>query len=204
MIAGVFGVALGALLAAPRFRGRDLLDVVVTAPMVLPPTVLGYYVLVLLGRESAVGQAFEAVTGSPIVFTRTGAVVAAAIGALPLITKSARAAIEEVDPRLLGAARTLGATPLRVFFTVTVPLAASGVLAGLTLGFARALGDFGITLMVAGSIPGETRTGALAIYDHVVAGRETAARNTAIVMTLLAAAALYGVNRLTRRRPRGV
>lgn len=196
-------MALGALLSAPRFRGRDLLDVLVTAPMVLPPTVLGYYLLVSLGRESALGQAFEAATGSPIVFTRTGAVVAAAIGALPLIAKSARAAIEDVDPRLLGAARTLGAGPLRTFFTVTIPLSASGVLAGLTLGFARALGDFGITLMVAGSIPGVTRTGALAIYDHVAAGRDGQAMQMVLVMTALAVFALYGVNRLTRRSPHG-
>jgi molybdate transport system permease protein len=129
-------------------------------------------------------------------------VIAAAIGALPLITKSARAALEEVDPRLVGAARSLGAGALRAFFTVSLPLARGGVAAGVTLGFARALGDFGVTLMVAGSIPGVTRTASLAIYDLVQAGREGEALGTALLLSALAIAALYGVNRSNRGRVR--
>lgn len=200
LLAGAAGVVLGGILARLRFPGRDLLDVLITAPMVLPPTVLGYYLLVALGRHSPIGRAFEALTGSSIVFTRTGAVVAATIGALPLVVKSARAAMEEVDPQLVDAARTLGATRLRVFLTIVLPLSASGVLAGLSLGFARALGDFGVTLMVAGNIPGLTRTASLAIYDAVQAGRDAEAAGMAAVMTAAAIVVLYGANKLSRRR----
>ena len=200
LIAGSVGVALAALLARPRFFGSDLLDALVAAPMVLPPTVLGYYVLVALGRQSTIGQAFEALTGSSIVFSRTGAVVAATLGALPVVVKASRAAIEDVDQRLVEAARTVGAGPLYAFFAVSLPLSLGGITAGLTLGFARALGDFGVTLMVAGNIPGLTRTGALAIYDAVQAGRDSEAAGMVAVMTALAVMALYAVNKLVRRQ----
>jgi molybdate transport system permease protein len=202
LVAGLLGVALATLLARGRFAGRDLLDVLVTAPMVLPPTVLGYFVLVALGRRSPVGRLFESLTGSSIVFTRTGAVIAAAVGSLPLIVKGARAALEGVDERLVLAARTLGAGPLRAYFTVHLPLAAPGVVAATMLGFARALGDFGVTLMVAGSIPGVTRTASLAIYDAIEAGRDAEARSMALVLTATAIALLYGVNKLAAG-PRG-
>src|SRR5688572_2852435 len=185
LLASMVGIALAALLLR-RFPGRDLLDVLLTTPMVLPPTVLGYYVLVALGRRSSIGQAFESLTGSSIVFTRTGAVIAASIGALPLVVKAARAALEGVDPNLLRAARTLGAAPLRVFFTIRLPLAASGVLAGVMLGFARALGDFGVTLMVAGDIPGETQTASLAIYDAIQANRDADAVGMIAVLSAFA------------------
>ena len=197
-IAGALGVALGLLLSR-RFPGRDVLDVLVTAPIVLPPTVLGYYVLVVLGRRSTLGQAFEAVTGTPIVFTRTGAVLAAIIGALPLTTKSARAALEGVDRRLVLAARTLGAGPLRAFLTVHLPLASRGILAGTMLGFARSLGDFGVTLMVAGDIPGETQTAALAIYDAIQGQRERDAAFMVGFLTLFGGVMLYIVAKLTGR-----
>src|SRR5206468_3746479 len=118
------------------------LDVVFTAPIVMPPTVLGYYVLVGLGRESAIGHAYHALTGSQIVFTKVGAIVAATIGALPLVVKSVRAALEETDRTLVLAARTLGATAMRAFFTIQLPLAARGIVAALMLAFARAIGDF--------------------------------------------------------------
>src|SRR3954469_334322 len=147
LLATVLGVLIGLWLTSRRAFGRDLIDAITTAPMVMPPTVLGYYVLVSLGRNSAIGKSYEALTGSSIVFTRTGAIIAAAIGSLPLVVKSARAALEGVDPTLLKAARTLGATPLRAFFTVHLPLAGKGIIAGLMLAFARALGDFGVTLM---------------------------------------------------------
>lgn len=194
------GIALAALLAFGRFAGRDLLDSLVTAPLVLPPTVLGYYVLVSLGRNSVLGRAFESVTGTSVVFTVTGAVLAATIGALPLVVKSARAALESVDPTLARAARTLGASPARAFFTISLPLAAPGVVAGGVLGFARSLGDFGVTLMVAGDIPGETRTASLSIYGALQAGRDTDAAAMVAVLTAVAVACLYGVNRLTRGR----
>lgn len=201
LLAGVVGIALGVLLARGRFWGRDLLDVVITAPMVLPPTVLGYYVLVAVGRRSGLGRLFEAATGSPIVFTRTGAVLAASIGALPLIAKAARTALEGVDPRLTQAARTLGASPLRALFTVQLPLAWAGIAAGLVLGFARALGDFGVTLMVAGDIPGETQTAALAIYDAIQSNRDPEALGLIVVLSAIAIGTLYGVNKLVGARP---
>jgi molybdate transport system permease protein len=195
----VIGVALGALLAWRRFPGRDLLDALLSTPLVLPPTVLGYYALVAFGRHSAFGQAWEDVFGSPIVFTVTGCIFAATIGSLPLVIKAARTALEGVDPTLRAAARTLGAGPVRVFFTVTLPLAAPGVIAGGMLGFARALGDFGITLMIAGDIPGETQTASLYIYDQVQAQREGAAATMSLILTAVAVTILYLVNRLTRR-----
>jgi molybdate transport system permease protein len=201
LISAVLGTALAAMLANKRVPGRDLLDVLITAPMVLPPTVLGYYVLVSLGRRSTLGGAFESFTGAPIVFTQTGAVIAATIGALPLVVKSARAALEAVDPVLLLAARTLGASPLRAFLTVQLPLALGGIVAGLMLGFARSLGDFGVTLMVAGDIPGETQTASLAIYDAIQANREGEALGMVSVLTGVAVALLYGINKLTRRGP---
>jgi molybdate transport system permease protein len=186
-----------------RLVGSDLLDVLITAPMVLPPTVLGYYLLLTVGRNSAFGRAYETLTGSPLVFTPTAAVLAGAIAALPFIVKSARTAMDDIDPKLAGAAATLGASPLRVFVTIVLPLSRNGVLAGLTLGFARALGDFGVTLMVAGNIPGLTQTGALAIYDAVQANRDAEAAGMAAVMTAIAMAALYLGTKLVRRRPHG-
>lgn len=200
-IAGVLGVALAGLMARARFPGRDALDALITAPMVLPPTVLGYYLLLAVGRSSTFGRAYESLTGSSLVFTKAAAVLAAAIAAFPFVVKSARAAMDDVDPRLAGAAATLGAPPLKVFLTIVLPLSRNGVLAGLTLGFARALGEFGVTLMIAGNIPGLTQTGSLAIYDAVQANREADAAGMVLVMTAFAIAALYLGTKLTRRRP---
>ncbi len=200
VLATTIGVLIGLWLTSPRAVGRDLIDAITSAPMVMPPTVLGYYVLVALGRNSAIGRAWEAVFGSSIVFTRTGAVVAATLGSLPLVIKSARAALEGVDPTLLKAARTLGAGPLRAFVTVHLPLAARGLIAGVMLAFARSLGDFGVTLMVAGDIPGETQTAALAIYDMIQAHQERAAAGMVAVLTSITIIALYIVNKLTAVR----
>lgn len=196
LLAAAVGVGLATLLANVRFPGRDLVDVVVTAPIVLPPTVLGYYLLVSVGRRSFIGHAFEAVFGSPIVFTRTGAVLAATVGALPLVVKSGRAALEGVDATLIRAARTLGAGAGRAFLTVQLPLAARGIVAALMLAFARSLGDFGITLMVAGDIPGETQTASLAIYDAIQEHRDQAALVMVVALTAIAVAILYTVNKL--------
>ena len=199
LVSAVVGVGLATLLANTRLPGRDLLDVLVTAPLVMPPTVLGYYLLVSLGRRGVVGRVFEAVFGSSIVFTRTGAVVAATVGALPLVVKSGRAALEGVEPTLMRAARTLGAGPVRGFLTVQLPLAGRGIVAALMLAFARSLGDFGITLMVAGDIPGETQTASLAIYDAIQSHRERAAFFMATTLAATALAILYGVNKLSAR-----
>jgi molybdate transport system permease protein len=147
------------------------------------------------------GQIFESATGSSIVFTKVGAVLAAVIGALPLVVKSVRAALEDTDPTLVLAARTLGATPLRAFFTIQLPLAYRGIVAALMLAFARSLGDFGLTLMVAGDIPGVTKTAALAIYDAIQAHRETDALAMILVLTALVIALLYVVGKLTAREP---
>ncbi len=200
VVAAVLGIALAALLTRERLPGRELLDALVTAPIVLPPTVLGYYLLVAIGRRSFIGHAFEHLTGSSIVFTKTGAICAATVGALPIVVKSGRAALEGVDITLVRAARTLGASPLRAFFTVRLPLAARGIIAALMLAFARSLGDFGVTLMVAGDIPGETQTASLAIYDAIQAHRETEALGLVLVLTAVAIGILYTVNRLTARR----
>lgn len=200
-VAGIVGVALAGLLARGRFPGRDAVDALITAPMVLPPTVLGYYLLGALGRRSALGRAYESVVGASLVFTPAAAVLAAFVAALPFVVRSSRAAMEDVDPRLTDAAATLGAPPWRVFLTVVLPLSRGGVLAGVTLGFARALGEFGVTLMIAGNIPGLTQTGALAIYDAVQANRDAEAAGMVAVMTALAVAALLLGARLTRKRP---
>jgi molybdate transport system permease protein len=167
--------------------------------MVLPPTVLGYYLLVSLGRRSPLGHAFEALTGTSIVFTKTGAVVAALVSALPLVVRNGRAALEDVDRTLVFAARTLGATPMRAFLTVQLPLAARGIVAGLMLAFARSLGDFGVTLMVAGDIPGQTQTASLAIYDAIQARRDHDAWTMLAVLTSIALVLLYAVGKLARR-----
>jgi molybdate transport system permease protein len=198
VIAAVLGVAIAALLARRLIPGADLVDGLVTAPMVLPPTVLGYYVLTLLGRHSVMGRAFESIFGASIVFTQTGAVVAATIGALPLVVLASRGALESVDPTLVRAARTLGASPFRAFLTVELPLAAGGILAGVMLGFARALGDFGVTLMIAGDIPGETQTASLAIYDAIQGDRENDALAMVFILTAFAVLVLYAARKLTK------
>ncbi len=192
-------LALGLIALTHGRRSAALFDAVLTAPLVLPPTVLGYYLLTVLGRRSALGGAWEALTGSSFVFTRTGAVIAATITALPLVLQSARAAIDAVDPTLLDAARTLGATRLAALRRVALPLASRGVAAGLLLGFARACGDFGVTLMIAGNIPGETQTASLALYDAVLAGRDADARVLAVALTLVAVVMIGAVQWLGRR-----
>lgn len=197
LLAGVS--ALGVIALTHGRRVARLLDAVLTAPLVLPPTVLGYYLLTALGVRSALGTAFESLTGTSMVFTRTGAVIAAAVTAFPLVLQSARAAVESVDPRLLDAARTLGATRFSALRRVAFPLASRGLVAGLLLGFARAVGDFGVTLMVAGNIPGETQTASLALYDALAAGRDDDARVLALTLTVFAVVLIAGVQWLTRR-----
>ncbi|BBB62874.1 molybdenum ABC transporter permease subunit [Undibacterium sp. KW1] len=178
----IFGIGVGYLLARKRFPGRDLVDTILTLPMVMPPTVLGYYLLVLLGRRSALGAWLQDHFGFSFIFTWQGAVIAAAIVAFPLVFKPARAAFEAVDGQLEQAARVLGISEMAVFFRVTLPLAWRGILAGVLLAFARALGEFGATLMVAGSIPGKTQTLSIAVYEAVQAGQDDVA-NTLVLLT---------------------
>ena len=160
----VLGVAVGWLLARKRFPGRELLDTVLTLPMVMPPTVLGYYLLVVIGRRGWLGGWLNSTFGINLIFTWQGAVIAASVVAFPLIFKPARAAFESVDGQLEQAARVLGLKEAAVFFRVTLPMAWRGILAGLLLAFARALGEFGATLTFAGSLQGRTRTLPLEIY----------------------------------------
>jgi molybdate transport system permease protein len=193
------GLWLAYLLANRDFRGKELLDAALTLPLVLPPTVLGYYLLVLLGRSSPFGKMWESLTGSPLVFTWKAAVVAALLHALPLLVKSARAALESVDRSFERAARTLGASEWRLFWRVTLPLARRSILAATVLAFARALGDFGVTLMVAGNIPGRTQTVAVAIYDAVESGNGSLARTLVVIVSAVALLILTLANRLASR-----
>lgn len=200
-IAVVLGVALAWALARRRFIGRELLDAAVTLPLVLPPTVLGYYLLVMVGRASPIGRAVEALFGQPLVFTWQGAVLAATIGALPLVIKTSRAAIAGVDENLEYAARTLGQSEWRVFWRVTLPIASRGIIASAMLAFARSLGDFGATLMVAGNIPGRTQTAAIAIYDATQAGRDDYALLLVLILSALALSLVYATNKLVKSEP---
>jgi molybdate transport system permease protein len=195
-LAAAAGIWVAYILANRSFRGRETLDAAVSLPLVLPPTVLGYYLLVILGRTSPLGAAYEWVFGSPLVFTWQAAVIAAWFHSAPLLIKSARAAFESVDHSYERAARTLGASEWRLFWRVTMPLARRSIAAAAALAFARALGDFGVTIMIAGNIPGRTQTVAVAIYDAVEAGNGTVARTLVLVISAVALAVLTIANRL--------
>lgn len=199
LIALVAGSALAWLLARKRFPGRNVVDALITLPLVLPPTVLGYYLLVLLGTRSSFGGFLYRNFGIRLTFTVTAAIIAATIHALPLVTKSLRAAFESVDPQLEAAARTLGLNGRRIFFRVTLPLAMRGVLAATALAFARALGDFGVTIMIAGNIPGKTQTASVAIYDAVQGGRYNDALTLSVIVSFIAVVMLYLINRFGGR-----
>jgi molybdate transport system permease protein len=194
------GLWLAWLLANREFRGKEALDAAVTLPLVLPPTVLGFYLLVVLGRESALGRLYEWITGGPLVFTWQAAVIAALFHSTPLLVKSARAALESVDRTFERAARNLGASEWAVFRRVSLPLARRSILAAAALAFARSLGDFGVTIMIAGNIPGRTQTVAVAIYDAVEGGNGALARVLVLVVSAVALAILYLANRLAPRQ----
>jgi molybdate transport system permease protein len=200
MVAGVVGVALAYLLAKWRSRWASVVEALVTLPIVLPPTVLGYYLLTLLGTRSALGGAWQSAFGSPLVFTESGAVVAATVSALPFVIRAARAAISNVDTRVEESARVMGLSEWSVARVVTLPLAARGIGAGVALGFARALGDFGATVMVAGNIPGQTQTLPVAVYDAVQAGDDAAARTGSLVLGAIAILVLVLVTQVFGRR----
>ena len=193
------GLPLAWLLARRRFPGHDLLAGAVVLPLVLPPTVLGYYLLLLIGSRGPVGRLLGTL-GIELAFTWRAAVLAACVGSIALLVKAAEAGFESVDPRLEQAARTLGRSEWSVFWSVTLPLAWRSVFAGTMLAFCRALGDFGITLMVAGSIPGLTQTMPLAIYDHVQANQMHEANVLALIAVAAVTALLMGLGRLARLR----
>jgi molybdate transport system permease protein len=191
------------LLANREWRGKELLDAVTTLPLVLPPTVLGYYLLVLIGRASPLGRLYEWISGAPLVFTWQAATLAALFHSTPLLIKFTRAAFESLDPSYERAARSLGASEWKVFSRVTVPMARRSIFAAAALAFARSLGDFGITIMIAGNIPGRTQTMSVAIYDAVESGNGHLARVLTLVITAVAIAILYLTNWLDRRQPAG-
>jgi molybdate transport system permease protein len=203
VITMVLGVAVGYALSRWHFVGRDVLDAVLTLPMVLPPTVLGYYLLVMLGRHGTIGQWLKAQLGIQLIFTWQGAVIAASVVAFPLVFKAARAAFENVEPTLEQAARVLGLNEAAVFFRVTLPLAWRGILSGTLLAFARATGEFGATLMVAGSIAGETQTLSIAVYEAVQAGQDQTANFLVLVTSISCLAVLLGAGYLAPGRVAG-
>jgi molybdate transport system permease protein len=181
----VTGVLLAFLIARSRFWGREGLDAFCTLPLVLPPTVLGYYLIVIIGRQGWLGHWLQATWGISLIFTWQGAALAAAVVSLPLIFKSARAAFEEVDADLENAARTLGLSEAAVFFRVSLPLAWRGILAGAMMAFARSMGEFGATLMVAGNLPGKTQTLSIAVYDAVQAGNDAGATMLVLLISVV-------------------
>lgn len=204
LFAAIFGIGLAFLLSRWHSPLCNLVDSVLTLPMVLPPTVIGYYLLVLLGRRGWLGQWLSEI-GIELVFTWQGAVIAATVVAFPLVLKAARAAFEDVDHRLEDAGIVLGLSRLQVFFRISLPLAMRGIMAGVLLAFARALGEFGATLMIAGSIPGRTQTLSISIYEAVQAGNDSFAMVLVLVTSISCITVLWVAGLLTpaQHRRRG-
>lgn len=194
----LIGLPMAWFLGNTRWKGREVLDSLISIPMVLPPTVLGYYLLIILGRNSWIGNLADKL-GTPLVFTTRGAIIAATVVSIPFFIKTARSAIEVIPSNLLDAARVLGRTELNIFFSVVIPNAWKGIAAGLVLMFARALGDFGTTLMVSGGIPGETLTMPIAIYNAMLAGNQSTADLLALIMAGTAVMVLILINVLNRQ-----
>lgn len=181
----VLGLPLGFLLARKQFWGKEFLDTILTLPMVMPPTVLGYYLLVLLGRNGFIGYDLEHYFGINLIFTWQGAVIAASIVTFPLIFKQVRTAFEGINQQYEQTAQMLGISNFAIFFRILLPLAWPNILVGLLLAFARSLGEFGATLMVAGSIPGKTQTMSIAIYEAVQSGQDTIANSLVIILSVV-------------------
>ncbi|PYZ92015.1 molybdate ABC transporter permease subunit [Salipaludibacillus keqinensis] len=199
ILAIIIGLPIAYYLNRSKSRLSDIVDTIITLPIVLPPTVLGYYLLVLLGRNSPIGRFLEEYFGMTIVFTPTGAVIAALVVSIPFMIKSSKTAFASIQPEFIHSAEILGRTKLNIFFTIMMPLAWRGIVAGITLTFARALGDFGATLMIAGSIPNETMTMPIAIYDALLAGDRALANTLVLIMTFVSLTILYFINRLEKR-----
>ena len=195
----VAGLPLAWWLVNSRFRARFLVEAVVALPLVLPPTVLGFYLLIGLGPRSPAGRLFEAAAGHPFPFSFSGLLVASVLYSLPFAVQPFAGALAGVDRRLIEASHTLGVSRIATFFRVTLPLAWPGVLAGAVLTFAHTLGEFGVVLMVGGNIPGRTRTLSVAIFDHVEALEYGAAHRTAGLLLAISFAVLVLVYGLQRR-----
>ena len=200
LLAGVAGITLGWWMARRRFAGHAVVDSFLMLPMVLPPTVLGYYLIVVVGRNGVLGRYLDQWFGINLMFTWQGAVIAASIVSLPLIYKAARAAFEDADPRMVLAARTLGASELEIFLRISLPLAGRGVVAGLMLAFARAMGEFGATLMIAGNLPGKTQTLSIAVYDAVQAGNDAQALWLTLLISVVCMVVLVASGRLLQAK----
>ena len=200
MLAGATGIGLGWWMARRRFAGHALVDAFLMMPLVLPPTVLGYYLIVLIGRNGILGRYLDQWFGINLMFTWQGAVLAAALVSLPLIYQAARAAFEDADKRMADAARTLGAGEWEVFLRITLPLATRGVVAGLMLTFARAMGEFGATLMIAGNLPGKTQTLSIAVYDAVQAGNDAQALWLTLLISVVCMLVLVVSSRLLQAK----
>ena len=198
VLISVIGTALGFVLAKRQFRAKELCDAFLTLPMVLPPTVTGYYLILLLGKRGLLGRYLYSLTGWTLAFTWEAAVVAAGVMALPIMVKSARAALESIDARYEMVSFSLGKGELETFFRVTLPLAFRGLMAGIVLSFARALGEFGATLMLAGNIPGKTQTMPLAIFEAFISGEDRQAQTLALILTFTSIVTIYFTNILTR------
>ena len=190
-IIAVLGTGIAYLLARYEFRGKDLMDALTTLPLVLPPSVTGYYLIVLLGRRGVLGGPLYEMTGFSLMFTWGAAVVAAIVVSIPIMIKIGRTAIEAVDPNLEMASYTLGRSRTYTLFNITLPLARKGLMAGIILSFARALGEFGATLMLAGNIPGSTDTMPLAIYGAMISGDLETANLLAGVLTFVSFLIIY-------------
>ncbi|MBM7097588.1 molybdate ABC transporter permease subunit [Bacillus sp. H-16] len=183
VLAFIIGLFLAWWFSFSKNKVTNLLSIIITIPLVIPPTVLGYYLLVVLGRNSMLGQWIEGITGEPVIFTWKAAVIAAAIAALPLLIRPMQASFESINKNIIQAAALDGAGKLQLLRYIIIPLAYKGVLAGLVLGFARAMGEFGATLMVAGNIPGKTQTLSIAVYDAVQANRMMEANIMVVILT---------------------
>ena len=190
------GISVAYILVRKDFRGRVLLDILITLPLVLPPTVTGYYLVILFGRNGFIGRLFYDLTGWSIMFTWYAAVLASFVVALPLMIKTARAAMESVDKNLVNASYSLGHSELETVFKVILPLSRKGIIAGVVLSFARALGEFGATLMIAGNIPGRTDTMPLAIYTLANSGEWSTANFMVLFLTLISGFFLYITSRV--------
>lgn len=198
----VIGVGVGYGLARSRSWLRNVADTICTLPMVLPPTVLGYYLLVVFGSQGVVGRWLKDVFDINLIFSVQGAIVAATVVSFPLVFKPARAAFESIDPQQEQVGRVLGVSEAGIFLRITLPLAWRGILAGVMLGFVRALGEFGATLMIAGSIPGKTQTLSIAIYEAVQAGRDDLANTLALIISVVCIVLLLLAARLSPRPAR--
>ncbi len=198
VIVGVIGLFFAFLLAKFEFRGKELLDAILTMPLVLPPTVTGYFLIVIFGRRGIIGAPIYDLTGWSVIFTWQGAVIAAIVVSLPMMIKASRAGIESVNSEYEISSYTLGKSKFETFWRITLPLARRGIFAGLVLSFARALGEFGATLMIAGNIAGKTQTMPLAIYEAVASGDDRQAQILALVLTAISVCAVYLTNKLSR------